>query len=76
MQGHMKIRRDLRKGDEHKVAFMQSRVRDAEPVLVDDLIRVDQQIQIEGRGSPPLLFAPIAPEVLFDTEEGLEQRTR
>ena len=44
----LELGRDVRQGDQHEPAQVQERMGDLEAVLRDDLVRVQQDVDVEG----------------------------
>jgi hypothetical protein len=57
---------------EDEQPFVEPRVRDDQPRLVDDLVAVEQEVEVD-RPRPPPWAEPEAPEGALDLEQPVEQ---
>jgi hypothetical protein len=67
---------ELQERVDHEGALGQSRVRDLEARLADDLVAVEQEIEVDRAGTPPLLAGTVAAEAPLDLEQAVEELAR
>lgn len=63
------IRGDLGEGREDELAFVHARVGEDEVVMGEDVVGVEEEVEVEGSGPPPLLGVAIAPALELDAVE-------
>ncbi len=76
MDWEHQIGSDLCERDQDEGSFVESWMRDLESLFIDDLIRVDDEVEIEGSWSPPLFFGSVSAVLGFDGQECVKERAR
>src|SRR5690349_19063963 len=73
--GHGQVRIELRERLEDEAAFVEARMRDREPRLLDHLVPVEQQVEVDrARAEARAVACPA--ELAFHRQKQVEQRAR